>query len=111
MLGTSRPLAAHSFAACTYVCPQVIWAALTDPDQSAAFFYGLAAHSTWVPGAPIAFRHGNGTGLTGRVLHARRNERLSYLLQSRPDGTNSAEDAEDIWLPVLAALQDLVNPG
>jgi hypothetical protein len=22
-----------------------------------------------------------------------------------------AEAAEDIWLPVLAALQDLVNPG
>ena len=72
------------------------------------------------------------------MLHARRNERLSYLLQSGPedppvyltwllrpapggctirleidelDGADSAEDAEDVWLPVLAALQDLVNPG
>jgi hypothetical protein len=76
--------------------------------------------------------------LTGRVLHARRHERLSYLLGSgpddppvyltwllrptpggctirleidEPDGASSAEGAEDIWLPVLAALQDLVNPG
>ena len=85
MLGTSRPLAAHTFAACTYVSPGIIWAALTDPDQTAAFLYGLAAHSTWIPGAPIAFRHGSGAALTGRVLHARRNERLSYLLQSGPD--------------------------
>ena len=138
MLGTSRPLAAHTFAACSYVCPEVIWAALTAPDQTAAFLHGLAAHSTWVPGAPIAFRYGNGVALTGRVLHARRNERLSYLLQSgpddppvyltwllrptpggctirleidEPDGAGAAEDAEDVWLPVLAALQDLVNPG
>jgi uncharacterized protein YndB with AHSA1/START domain len=117
---------------------RVIWAALTDPDQTAAFLYGLAAYSTWVPGAPIAFRHGNSVGLTGRVLHARRNERLSYLLQAGPDdppvyltwllrpapggctirleidevdSADSAEDAEDVWLPVLAALQDLVSPG
>ena len=85
MLGTSRPLAAHTFAACARVCPEVIWAALTDPDQTAAFLYGLAAHSTWLPGAPIAFRHGSGAALTGRVLHARRHERLSYLLQAGPD--------------------------
>ena len=138
MLGTSRPLAAHTFAACSYVGPEVIWAALTDPDQTAAFLYGLAAHSTWAAGAPIDFRHGHGAVLTGRVLHARRHERLSYLLQSgpddppvyltwllrpvpggctirleidEPDGPDSAEDAEDVWLPVPAALQDLVNPG
>jgi hypothetical protein len=28
-----------------------------------------------------------------------------------PDCAGSAEDAEDIWLPVLAALQTLVNPA
>jgi hypothetical protein len=27
------------------------------------------------------------------------------------DHADSAEDAEDIWLPVLAALQLLVNPA
>jgi hypothetical protein len=67
-----------------------------------------------------------------------RSERLSYVLQSasadppvyltwliRPgpggctirlqideiDTADSLQDAEDIWLPVLEALQQLVNPG
>jgi hypothetical protein len=72
------------------------------------------------------------------VLHAQRPERLSYALQSAPhdpptyltwlirqapggctirleidevDNADSREDAEDVWLPVLAALQHLLNPG
>jgi hypothetical protein len=27
------------------------------------------------------------------------------------DNADSPEDAEDVWLPVLAALQRLLNPG
>jgi hypothetical protein len=27
------------------------------------------------------------------------------------DAADSRDDAEDIWLPVLAALQDLLDPG
>ena len=118
--------------------PELAWTALTDADQTAAYLYGLAAHSTWIPGAPIGFCLGNRTELTGRVLHAQRPERLSYVLQSAPhdpptyltwlirqapggctirleidevDSADSREDAEDAWLPVLAALQHLVNPG
>jgi len=48
---------------------------------------------------------------------------LTWLLRPSPGGCavrlevdevehpDSAEDAEDIWLPVLAALQVLLNPG
>ena len=48
---------------------------------------------------------------------------LTWLLRPAPggcmirleideaDNADSAEDAEDVWLPVLAALQDLVSPG
>ena len=130
--------AAHTFAAWTRARPDVIWTALTDADKTAAFLYGLAAHSTWIPGAPICLRCGDCIQLTGRVLHAQRNERLSYVLQSGPhdppvyltwlirsapggctirleidevDNADSREDAEDVWLPVLDALQHLVNPG
>jgi len=118
--------------------PEVVWTALIDPDRTAVFLYGLAAHSTWIPDAPIYFRCGDRGQLTGHILHARRNERLSYLLQSGPNdppvyliwrirappggctirleigeaGTpGPPEDTEDVWLPVLAALQLLVNPG
>jgi hypothetical protein len=47
--------AVHVFAAHVRADPGPIWAALTDPDRTAAYLYGLAAHSTWVPGDPIEF--------------------------------------------------------
>ena len=129
--------AAHVFAAYVRADPGLIWAALTDPDQTAAYLYGLTAHSTWVPGDPIEFRVADRVEVIGCVLHARCHERLSYLLQAGPGdppvyltwllrpasggcvvrleidepGTAcSPQDAEDVWLPVLAALQLAVNP-
>jgi hypothetical protein len=131
------PSASYVFAAHVRADPGVVWTALTDPGQTAGYLYGLAAHSTWVPGDPIEFRLGGRAGAIGRVLHAQCGERLSYLLQAgpgdppvyltwrlrpapggctvrlevdEPDHADSAEDAEDIWLPVLAALQILLNP-
>ena len=130
--------AAHTFAAWTRADPEVVWTALTDPGQTPEFLYGLAADSTWIPGAPLRFRHGEDVQVSGRVLCVQRNERLSYVLQSAPadppvyltwmirpgpggctirlqideiDTADSLQEAEDIWLPVLEALQRLVNPG
>ena len=130
--------AAHTFAAWTRADPEVVWTALTDPGQTPEFLYGLAADSTWIPGAPLRFRHGGDVQVSGRVLCVQRNERLSYVLQSAPadppvyltwmirpgpggctirlqideiDTADSLQEAEDIWLPVLEALQRLVNPG
>ena len=128
--------AGHVFAAHVRADPGVVWTALTDPRQTAAYLYGLAAHSTWVPGDRIEFRLGGRAEAIGWVLHARCHERLSYLLQAgpgdppvyltwllrpapggctvrlqidEPDHASSPQDAEDVWLPVLAALQLLVH--
>lgn len=128
----------HIFAAHVRADPGLIWAALTGPGQTAAYLYGLTAHSTWVPGDPIEFRLADRVEVIGCVLHARRHERLSYLLQAGPGdppayltwrlrpaqggcvvrleidepGTaGSPQDGEDVWLPVLAALQRLVDPA
>jgi hypothetical protein len=87
--------AAHTFAAWTRADPEVVWTALTDPGQTPEFLYGLAADSTWIPGAPIGFRCGEDVQVSGRVLCVQRN----------------LQDVEDIWLPVLEALQQVVNPG
>ena len=130
--------AGHVFAAHLRADPRLVWTALTDPEQTVAYMYGLAAHSTWVPGDPIEFRLGGCAAAIGQVLHACREERLSYLLQAGPgdppvyltwllrpatggcivrleinevDHADSPHDAEDVWLPVLAALQLLVNPA
>jgi hypothetical protein len=128
--------AGHVFAAHVRADPGLVWAALTDPGQTAAYLYGLAAHSTWVPGDPIEFRLAGRAVAIGRVLHACCRERLSYLLQAgpgdppvyvtwllraapggcmvrleidEPDHADSPRDAEDVWLPVLAGLQLSVN--
>jgi len=130
--------AAHVFNAHVRAEPGLVLAALTDPDQTAAYLYGLAAHSSWVPGDRIEFRLGGRAAAIGQVLHARRQERLSYLLQAGPgdppvyltwllrpapggcavrleidqvDHADSPRDAEDVWLPVLAGLQLSVNPA
>jgi uncharacterized protein YndB with AHSA1/START domain len=122
----------HTFACHTAARPDQVWAALTDPDRTGRHLYGLAAHSTWEPDAPIILRHAGRPCLTGHVLCARPHERLSYVLQTAagdppvyvtwlirptgpgctirlvvddPESADSAEDAEDVWLPVLAALQ------
>jgi len=113
------------------VDPARAWSALTDRVETSRYLYGLAAHSTWQADAPIRFEGADGHSLTGQVLLVQRPARLSYVLQSGPhhpavyltwqirpspggsiitldvdeaDASCDAE-AEDIWLPVLAALQ------
>ena len=76
--------AAHVFTAHVRADPGLVWTALTDSGQSAAYLYGLAAHSTWAPGDPVELRLGDRVELTGRVLCVRDRERLSYLLRSGP---------------------------
>jgi hypothetical protein len=50
--------AGHVFAAHVRADPGLVWTALTDPGQTAAYLYGLAANSSWVSGDPIEFRVG-----------------------------------------------------
>ena len=69
--------AAHVFAAHIRADPGPVWTALTDPGRTAAYLYGLAAHSTWAPGDPIEFRLAGRVEAIGRVLHARCHERLT----------------------------------
>jgi hypothetical protein len=121
--------AGHVFGAHVRADPGLVWTALTDPGQTAAYLYGLAAHSSWVPGDPIQFRLGGRAAAIGQVLHARRQERLSCLLQAGPGDP----PAHLTWLlrpapagctvrleidqvdhadsPVLAGLQLSVNPA
>jgi uncharacterized protein YndB with AHSA1/START domain len=132
---TAHGPGSKTFACHSQADPARVWAALTQPAQTTAYLYGLALHSTWVPDAPIEVRHGDRPALTGRVLCSRPDERLSYVLQSAPDDppayltwlirsspggctirlqideidcADAVDDAEDTWLPVLAALQKLL---
>jgi uncharacterized protein YndB with AHSA1/START domain len=130
--GLPRAIGGHQqFTCATSASPDKVWSALTDPEQTKAFLYGLAAHSCWQVDAAIDFRREQ-YQLQGQVMHADRPCRLSYVMAAGPedpptyvtwqirsspagstirlqiDETESAdtvEEAEDVWLPVLAALQ------
>jgi len=125
------------FAFATAACAGSVWSALTCADQTAAYLFGLEAHSAWGADTPVRFQTADGQSVTGRVLHVAEPHRLSYVLQSAPDdpavyltwqirsiasGTVvrllvdeiesvDEEDAEDTWLPILAALQALLAEG
>ncbi len=121
----------QQFTCATAACPEAVWSALTDPEQTRVYLYGLAAHACWQADAVIEF-HGEQHTLHGQVMHTEAPYRLSYVLTAAPgdpptyvtwqirssptgstirlqiDETETAdtiEDAEDTWLPVLAALQ------
>jgi uncharacterized protein YndB with AHSA1/START domain len=130
--GVPRAIGGHQqFTCSTSACPQVVWAALTEPEQTRQYLYGLAAHSCWNVDSAIEFRH-EGPTLVGQVMHAEAPCRLSYYvaagpedpptyitwqIRSSPAGStirlqideaetpDTVEEAEDTWLPVLAALQ------
>ena len=131
------PLTSHHFAINTTAEPAAVWAALTDGDLTRRYLNGLVAHCTWSPGAPLTLQADGGPAqqLTGQVLRAEPPQRLSYLLRSGPcdpptvltwqlrtnpgpstlwlqigeiEGS-SDDDAEDTWLPVLAALRTLLE--
>ena len=115
-----------------------VWQALTDPADTGQYLYGLRLSSQWTPDAPIDVRYRDGTCLGGRVLCLWPGERLSYLLEA-PDApptyltwllrttaagtvcslqideiddvavSTDQADLEDTWLPVLAALQQLLT--
>ena len=123
-------MAAHRFRVATASCPQRIWAVLTNP----AGLYGVAMASTWEPGATVSLSSVAAPCLPGRVIHSSPPERLSFVVED-PSGestyvtwelrggaagavvrlyvdetTPSAdEDAEDVWLPILGRLTDLVR--
>lgn len=123
----------QQFTCSTTAHPAAVWAALTRPEQTQTYLYGLAAHSCWEVDAAIEFRHEQHT-LNGHVMHADAPCRLSYYLTAGPDDlptyvtwqiratpagstirlqidetdpavADTDEEAEDTWLPVLAALQ------
>jgi len=126
------PSGPRQFACFAMVDPSNVWSFITGSRESGGYLYGLAAHSSWEADAPIEFHAAEGYSLIGRVLHVEEPRRLSYVLQAGPDdpptyltwqiracsggsairlqvdeidSTDDDEAAENVWLPVLAALQ------
>lgn len=133
---TGRDLvASQAFRLLTQADPERVWAALVCPESTPRYLYGLAVTSSWAPGAAVTFTLPGYPAATGQVLCAQRPDRLSYTVED-PSGTTTyvtwttrrtsggcvvglqvdetegggttAEDLEDVWLPVIDGLRRVV---
>jgi uncharacterized protein YndB with AHSA1/START domain len=75
------------FRFATEAGPGEVWAALTRPELTARYLYGLAGASSWRAGTAVTFA-GGGATLSGDVLAAEEPHRLSYSLRA---GDNQPE--------------------
>jgi uncharacterized protein YndB with AHSA1/START domain len=111
-----------------------VWRCLTDAELTRTYLEGMALQSDWVEGSAIfATFRGESTAL-GEVLCVQSHHRLSYVIQPpaasavyltwhlrrrvegcictlQVDEADSSDPAEleDIWLPILAGLQQSVT--
>jgi uncharacterized protein YndB with AHSA1/START domain len=134
-------IATQLFRFATQARAERVWEALTRPELTARYLYGLAARSEWRPGAPVTFTTEEGVALTGEVLVAQELRRLSYTLQAGDGqpatyvtweilGTSAGcvirlyvdepgevvppegdVEAESAWLPVVAGLEAVLAPS
>ena len=124
----------HSFHLLTAATPDRVWGALTCPETASTFLHGLSPRTCWSNGASVEW-HSPVAAIPGQVLHADPPYRLSvtvedssgtctYLtwqVRAADDGTvirldvaeapgaGSELDLEDVWLPVLQRLGELLR--
>ena len=61
--------------------PDEVWAALTRPDLTSRYYYGLAVHSDWGPGSPVAYGDPARPAAEGTVLEAEPPRRLALRIR------------------------------
>lgn len=131
------PVTTQSFRLLTPAARPEVWACLTCPVRSPRFLHGLALTACWTPGSPVVLQAPGWPPLGGQVLHVEPGRRLSLTVEDRDSGTctyltwglrdtgtgtvirldidecadrmATADDLEDIWLPVLARLGQVLQ--
>ena len=128
-------IATQLFRLATTARPDQVWAALTRPELTTGYLYGLAARSDWRPGSGVAFVAGEGTSLSGEVLAAEEPLRLSYSIRAgdgqpetyvtweivaddggtvvrlyvdEPAAPDADAETESAWLRVVAGLESVL---
>jgi uncharacterized protein YndB with AHSA1/START domain len=133
-----NPLSTHAFSFDTSARPEAVWRALTDGDHGVRYLHGLNLVSDWKPGSAVEARiidgGDDGPLLRGMVLAAQPSNRLSYVFEEggsatyitweirTADGRESSvrllvdeidgltdEDADNVWLPVVARFRGRIG--
>jgi len=125
----------HRFSFLSGAPREKVWAVLTCAETSARYLHGMRLESAWMPGSPVHLRAPVGHAASGEVIRADPPRSLSFALEQgtapcriiawelrpHPEGTvvrltvddvdgDCEEEVEDVWLPVVAALQGVLAP-
>ena len=118
----------------TDATPVRVWHALTQPGHTRTYLEGMALRSDWVVGSAIVASFRGELTQLGEVLCVQAHTRLSYvirppaasavyltwLIRRRVDGcicslqideteASDRPELEDVWLPIMAALQRTID--
>jgi uncharacterized protein YndB with AHSA1/START domain len=86
----------RAFEARVDACPEDVWAALTDPEVTRRFFFGLAVDSDWEAGSPIIYRGRPPHEITGELVIV---VKPNLLVHSLTDGVHPGGDADALgWV-------------
>ena len=81
-------IATSRFQFTTSAAPAQVWGALTRPELTARYLFGMTVESDWQVGAPVIVQAPPGSGiddvLAGEVLAVEDGRRLSFTLSSGP---------------------------
>jgi uncharacterized protein YndB with AHSA1/START domain len=127
----------QTFRLLTPAAPARVWGVLTCPETAPSYLHGLSPRTCWTPGAPVEWSAAqSGPTIPGQVLHADPPYRLSLTVEDgsgtctyltwtvracddgsvvrldveEPDsGASSETELEDVWLPVLQRLGEVLR--
>jgi hypothetical protein len=116
------------------LCPERVWAVLTNPEMTSRFLFGIRLCSTWELGSTLTGWVADIAVVWGEVLFSGHPNRLSYVLAAgaeqpevyitwdvqecgtgavvllqvdEPDTCDAVVEAS--WLPVITTLQALLS--
>jgi uncharacterized protein YndB with AHSA1/START domain len=86
----------RTFEALVNACPEDVWSALTDPERTRQYFYGLAVHSDWQIGSHIVYSGPPPHKICGEVVLV---ERPRLLMHTLADGQTMLGDLDPVaWV-------------
>ena len=86
----------RTFEALVNACPEDVWSALTDPERSRRYFYGLAVHSDWQVGSPIVYAGPPPHEICGEVVLV---DQPRLLMHTLADGRTMFGDLDPVaWV-------------
>jgi len=93
------------FVYVTYIktTPEKLWDALTNPEFSRQYWFGMAVTSDWKTGSPVHYISDGKAKVEGKVLVAERPKRLSYTFRET-EGAASGEPPSKVTLEIEPEL-------